>query len=127
MSFLTRPVSVTELSWFWIVMLMIVPPMVGGLIALPCWLKSQPILGNIAGSVVIFGSALVLIIRESVEIDRLTRACLDAGYTCFPQPSGFARYAIYAFIALFEVFALFTISLSVEQKIRRRGYDPEWR
>jgi hypothetical protein len=127
MSFFARPVSVTELSWFWIVLLATVPPLVGLLVALPFWLKSQPILGNIAGSAIIFGSALVLVLRESVEIDRLTRACLDAGYTCFAQPSAFARYAIYAFIALFEVFALFTISLSVEQKIRRRGYDPEWR
>ena len=123
----SRTVSVTELSWFWIVLMAIVPPAVGLLIALPCWLKSQPILGNIAGSAVIFGSALVLILRESVEIDRLTRACLDAGYTCFASPSAFSRYAIYAFIALFEVFALFTVSLSVEQQIRRRGYDPEWR
>jgi hypothetical protein len=120
-------VSVTELSWFWIAILATVPPLVGFLIALPCWLKSAPILGNIAGSAVVFASALVLIIRESVEIDRLTRACLDAGYTCFPNPSGFARYAIYAFIALFEVFALFTVSLSVEHRVRRRGYDPEWR
>ena len=110
----TMTVSVTELSWFWIAMLAIVPPIVAFAIALPCWLKLQSILGNIAGSAVIFAAAMVLIIRESVEIDRLTRACLDAGYTCFPNPSGFARYAIYAFIALFEVFALFTVSLSVE-------------
>ena len=82
MSF-SRAVSVTELSWFWIVLLATVPPIVGGLIALPCWLRSQPILGNIAGSAVIFGSALALILRESVEIDRITRGCLDAGYTCF--------------------------------------------
>ena len=104
-----------------------VPPLVGVLVALPCWRSRQPILGNIAGSAVIFGSALALILRESVEIDRVTRRCLDAGYTCFPSPSAFSRYAIYAFIALIEVFALFTLSLSVEQKIRRRGYDPEWR
>ena len=104
-----------------------VPPLVGVLVALPCWRNSQPILGNIAGSAVIFGSALALILRESVEIDRVTRRCLDAGYTCFPSPGAFSRYAIYAFIALIEVFALFTLSLSVEQKIRRRGYDPEWR
>ena len=124
---MNRAVSVTELSWFWIALLATVPPVVGLLVALPCWLKSQPILGNVAGSVVIFGSALALILRESVELDRLTWRCLDAGYACFASPSAFSRYAIYAFIALMEVFALFTVSLSVEQKIRRRGYDPEWR
>src|SRR4051794_11712196 len=123
----TMSVSVTELSWFWIAFLATVPPLLAFAVALPCWFKGQSILGNIAGSAVIFAAALVLIIRESVEIDRLTRACLDAGYTCFPNPSGFARYAIYAFVALFEVFALFTISLSVEHTVRRRGYDPEWR
>ena len=123
----SRAVSVTQLSWFWIVLMAVVPPIVGLLIAWSCWLKSQPILGNIAGSAVIFGSALALILRESIEIDRITRACLDNGYTCFANPSAFSRYAIYAFIALFEVFTLFTVSLGVEQRIRRRRYDPEWR
>jgi hypothetical protein len=42
-------------------------------------------------------------------------------------PSAFARYAIYAFIGLLEVIVLFSVSLTVERKIRRRGYDPEWR
>ncbi len=105
----------------------IVPPLVGALIAYPFWKRNQSILGNLAGSVVIFGSALVLILRESVELDRLTRQCIDAGYYCFPTPTGFSRYAIYAFIALFEVFALFTLSLRVEHQMQRSGYDPEWR
>lgn len=122
-----RSVSVTELSWLAIGLMAVVPPLAGVLLAYPLWKRSQPILGNLAGSVAIFGSALVLILRESVELDRLTRQCIDAGYYCFPSPTGFTRYAIYAFIALFEVFALFTVSLSVEQKIRRSGYDPEWR
>ena len=103
------------------------PPLVGVAVAYPCWTKRQPILGNIAGTAVLFGSALALIRRESAELDRLGRICLDAGYYCFPSPSAFSRYAIYAFIALFEVFALFTVSLGVEEKIRRSGYDPEWR
>ena len=127
MSGFSRTVSVTGLSWPAIGLMAIVPPLVAVMLAYPFWRKSQPILGNLAGSVVIFGSALMLILRESVELDRLTRACMDAGYYCFPTPTSFSRYAIYAFIALFEVFALFTISLSVEQRIRRSGYDPEWR
>lgn len=105
----------------------IAPPIAGLAVAYPCWIRRQPILGNIAGATVIFGSALALILRESAELDALGRACLDAGYYCFPSPSAFSRYAIYAFIALFEVFALFTMSLSVEHRIRRSGYDPEWR
>jgi hypothetical protein len=118
---------VSELSWRWIALMATAPPLVGLLVAYPCWRARQFILGNIAGSVVIFASAMALILRESVELDRLGRRCLDAGYYCFPSPSAFSRYAIFAFIGLLEVFALFTVSLSVEHKIRRSGYDPEWR
>jgi hypothetical protein len=118
---------VNELSWRWIALMATAPLLVGVSVAYPCWKKRQPILGNIAGTAVIFGAALALILRESAELDAIGRRCIDAGYYCFPSPSAFSRYAIYAFIALFEVFALFTISLGVEQKERRRGYDPEWR
>jgi hypothetical protein len=116
-----------ELSWSWIALALTVPPLVGGLIAWPIWLKGQPILGNIAGTIVIFGAAIALIGREHVELERVAQACLDRGVTCWPNPSAFARYAIYAFIALFEVMVLFSLSLKVETKIRRRGYAPEWR
>ena len=116
-----------DLSWYWIALAVTVPPVAGGLIALPIWLKGQPILGNLAGAVVIFGAAIALIGREHVELVGITQACLDRGVTCWPNPSAFARYAIYAFIALFEVMALFSVSLKVETKIRRRGYAPEWR
>ena len=104
-----------------------VPPLAGLLVAYPCWRNKQPILGNLAGTVVIFSSALGMILRESADLDRIGRTCLDAGYYCFPSPSAFSRYAIYAFIGLFEVFAVFMISLRVEEQIRRSGYDPEWR
>jgi hypothetical protein len=75
---------------------------------------------------VIFGSALGLILREYVVLDRITKACLDAGDVCWPQPSAFTRFAIYAFIGLIEVFALFTFSLKFEERVRRRDYDTEW-
>ena len=116
-----------ELSWFWIALALTAPPLIGGLVALPLWLKGEPIFGNLAGTAVIFGAALVLILRERVELDRLAQRCLDQGFVCWPEPSAFTRYAIYAFIALFEVIVLFSLSLRVEAKIRRRGYAPEWR
>jgi hypothetical protein len=54
-------------------------------------------------------------------------ACLDGGIPCFPDPPAFTRFAIYAFVALAQVIALFTLSLRVEHWRRRRGYSPEWR
>jgi hypothetical protein len=83
--------------------------------------------GNIVGTVIVFGSAIGLILREYAEIDRLTQACFDAGTVCFPVPSAFARFAIYAFIGLAEVIALFSLSIVVEDRARRRQYAPEWR
>jgi hypothetical protein len=119
--------TVSGLSWKWIALMALVPLPIGLLVAYPIWRTREFILGNVAGTIVIFGSALALILRESVVLDRVTRACLDAGYTCWPEPSGFARYATYAFIGAFEVFALFSLSLRVERNIRRQGYAPEWR
>jgi hypothetical protein len=115
------------LNWTWIVVALAVPGLVGVLIAFPLWLKGQPILGNLVGTAIVFSAAVGFILRERVELDGFAQECLDRGFYCFPEPSAFTRYAIYAFIALFEVMVLFTISLKVEEKVRRRGYAPEWR
>jgi hypothetical protein len=115
------------LNWFWIVLQVLVPSIVGLLVAWPLWTRDQPIFGNLAGSIIMFGSAFALIMREHVEIDRAVRRCLDLGFTCWPEPSAFTRFAIYASIGMVEVIALFTVSLSIEAKRRRRGYDPQWR
>lgn len=117
-----------QLNWYWIVLALIVPPLVGGLVALPFWRRDQAIFGNIFGTVIIFGSAFALIMKEHIELDRLIRECLDSGQEiCSPEPSPFERFAIYAFIALFQVIALFSLSLKVDERARRRGYAPEWR
>ena len=115
------------LSWNWIAFEATVAPLVGFLVALPLWLKQQPIFGNIAGTVVIFGTAFSLILREHLQLDAMVRKCIDEGVPCFPQPDAFTRFAVYAFIGLFEVILLFLYSLRVERKLRNRGYDPQWR
>jgi hypothetical protein len=118
---------VIGVNWFSIGLMLAVGPVLSVLAAAPCWRQAQMILGNLAGTAVIFGTAIALILQEHVALERLAQRCLDAGFVCWPQPAAFVRYAIYAFIALFEVFALFMVSLSVEERIRRRGRDPEWR
>jgi hypothetical protein len=118
----------TELSWGWIAAMALVPLPLGALLALPVWRRRETILGNVAGSVVIFAAAFALIFRESAMLDALRQQCFDAGgIVCWPTPSAFARYAIYASIGLAEVVALFFLSLSVEKRIRERDYAPEWR
>jgi hypothetical protein len=116
-----------HLNWFWIGMGLSVPTAVGLLVAIPFWRTEQFVLGNIAGTAVMFGSSFALILREHVELDRIVQRCLDDGIVCWPEPSAFTRFGIYAFIGLFEVFGLFLLSLKVEGRLRRRDYAPEWR
>ena len=124
---MTGTPSVNELNWLWIAIAVTVPMLAGLLVAWPIWLTSQPILGNIAGSIVIFSAAIGFIMREHAELDRIVQACIEQGTTCWPTPSAFTRFALYAFIGLAQVIALFTISISVETRQRRRAYAPEWR
>lgn len=115
-----------ELSWFWIALELTVAPAMALLVAFAFWRVRQMTFGSIVGTAVLFATAIGLILREYVELDRLTQQCLDAGAVCWPQPSAFTRFAIYAFIALIEVFALFSLSLVIEERARRRNYAREW-
>ena len=91
------------------------------------WRRNETIFGNIIGTGIIFSSAFGMIWREHMELDRLVQQCIDAGFTCWPEPSAFTRFAIYAFIGLLEVFAVFMLSLRFEERLRLRDYAPEWR
>lgn len=115
------------LNWQGIGIMATAPFVVGLLIAYLFWRRSEPIFGNIVGTGIIFSAAFGMIWREHVELDRIVQTCIEAGYTCWPEPSAFTRFAIYAFIGLLQVFTVFTISLKVEERIRRRDYAPEWR
>jgi hypothetical protein len=115
------------LSWWWIGFALTVQPLLGLAAAILFWRGAQMTFGNIIGTALVFASAMGLILREYVELDRLSQACLDAGTVCWPTPSAFTRFAIYAFIALIEVFALFSLSLVVDERVRRRNYSAEWR
>jgi hypothetical protein len=91
------------------------------------WRKRQGILGSLAGGAVIFGTAIVLILKESTEMDALADACIQAGMTTCFASNPFTRYGVYAFIGLAEVIVLFLLGLRMERRIRDRDFAPEWR
>ena len=115
------------LNWYWIGVMATAPFIVGLLFAWIFWRRAETIFGNIIGTGVIFSSAFGMIWREHVELNRIVQQCLDEGFTCWPDPSAFTRYAIYAFVGLVQVFAVFMISLRFEERARLRNYAPEWR
>jgi hypothetical protein len=116
----------TELNWSWILLSLTAPPALGFLVAWAIWKTNQIILGNVAGTGVIFAAAIAFIFREQAEIEAVVNACLEAGTACFPEPSAFIRFAIYACIGMAQVFVLFMLSLRYEMRLRRRDYAPEW-
>jgi hypothetical protein len=115
------------LNWYWITLQLTAPLVLAFPVVAPFWRRSEMILGNVVASAILLVFAIGLIFREYVEVDRTVQACIDAGTTCWPEPSAFARFAIYAAIGLAEVFLLFTVSLAVERRMRNRDYAPEWR
>ncbi|MBA2304872.1 MAG: hypothetical protein H0W08_19885 [Acidobacteria bacterium] len=121
------PTPVTGLNWYWIAIAATMPALIGLVAAIPFWRRSDAIFGNIVATSIIFASAFGMIWREHVELDRVIQACIDQGTVCWPEPGAFTRFAIYAFIGLLQVFAVFSLSLRVEERVRRRDYAPEWR
>src|SRR5581483_5006564 len=67
------------LNWFRIGLMVFAPMPFAILVAIPLWRRTEPILGNLAGTAVIFGTAIVLILKESIELDQLTNDCLESG------------------------------------------------
>src|SRR5437762_2847260 len=61
------------------------PLPVAVLVATPIWRRNEMILGNVAGAAVIFGTGLVLILREHAALDMVVQGCLDRGVTCWPE------------------------------------------
>lgn len=85
-------------------------------------------LGSTAAASVIFMCGAALIGREYTELERLSEACIEAtGYECIFEPSAFTRFAIYAGIALVEVFVIFDAGMRADQRAYRRQFPSEWK
>jgi hypothetical protein len=118
---------VQGLNWYWIALELTAAPVAAVAIAFLFWRTGAYVFGNIAGTGVLFAAGCGLIFREYAEIDRVVNGCLADGTVCFPDPSAFTRFFVYAAISMVEVFTLFWLSLAVERRTRERDYAPEWR
>ena len=116
------------MSWYWIAVALVVPTALGFLVAWPLWRSGQGTFGSTVGASIIFMGGAALIGREYTELERLTEACLEAtGSECIFEPSAFTRFAIYAGIALVEVFFLFDRGIKADQRAYRRQFPSEWK
>ena len=115
------------MSPVWLGVASTVPIALGLLVAWPLWAMRQETIGNIAGSTLIFMLTIGMIFREWFALEEIRLARCPPDTFCLPDPGNFTKFAIYAFIGLAQVFALFMISLNVEKRIRNRGVAPEWR
>ena len=115
------------MSWYWIGLALVVPTAAGFAIALPFWWSRYTTIGNVIGSGAIFVGTLLAISREFMALRALREAGIKSGHAFHAAPDDFTRYAIYAGIGFAEVFLLFTVSIWVDEAIRRRGRAKAWR
>jgi hypothetical protein len=116
----TVKVDAITLSWTWIGLALAVPLLLALVVAIPLWLWRQGFMGNIIGSGIVLTGALFFIQREYLFLKGKRDACIRAATICRVSPDDFMRFAIYAGIGFLQVFALFWISLVLEERMRRR-------
>ena len=115
------------MNWLWIGVAIVAPTALGFLTAWPLWRRGQGTFGSTVGASVIFICGATLIGREYAELEQLTAACIEAtGYECIFEPSAFTRFAIYAGIALLEVFILFDAGIKADHRAYRRQFPSDW-
>ena len=115
------------MNWYWIGVAIVVPTALGFLTAWPLWRHGLGTFGSAAGASVIFICGAIFIGREYTELERMSEACIEAtGYDCLFSPSAFTRFAVYAGIALFEVFFLFDRGISADRRAYRKQFPSEW-
>jgi len=115
-------------NWLWLAVAGTVPLAIGFLIAWPFWRKGMTTFGSSVGAGIIFMAGAALIGREFTELERLTEQCLaETGFECVFKPSAFARFAVYAGIALVQVFILFDASIAADRRHYRKHFPSEWK
>jgi hypothetical protein len=114
------------MSWYWVIVAMVLPLSLAVLVAWPFWGRSRDSLGSGVGSVLIFAFAIAFVGREYIHLQQFTGNCLAAERHCRFSPEPFTRFCIYGFIAMAQVGTLFAISGAVEHRMENAAFAKEW-
>jgi len=111
-----------KLNLVYVAVAAVLPIVTGILIAWPLWrMRVRDEMGTIAGAGVVLLFAVFFIAREFGEVQGTLARCIADGRLCRFTPEPFTRYAIYAGLAMLQVFLLFVLGLNVEERLRRRA------
>ena len=109
-----------RMSPLWILIAAMVPIGVALLVAWPMWRRRvRDEGGAVAGATVVFAFSVAFIAREFGHVLNVSGECIARQVACQFEPEAFTRYAIYAAIGMLQVFVLFVVGLSVEERLRR--------
>jgi hypothetical protein len=123
---------VNVMDWRWVMLALVLPTILGVLVALPVWWKGkEPIVGGMLGLFPVAVATVAFIGREYIELERFNQECrrlLDSNIICRQaSPEAFTRFGIYCFIGLLQAVVLFSLSLWVEGRRQRRAFAEGWR
>jgi hypothetical protein len=115
-------------NWSRIALASVTPLALAVPIAWAFWRRTQFIIGNAVGAGILFMSAVLFAGSEYVEFLRYRLHCEATNAICPPShPSDFMRLSAYAVVGFVHVMALFVLSGVIEDRVRRREYDTNWR
>ena len=115
------------MNWNWIAAALVLPFLVGVLIAWPFWGRSRDSIGSAIGAIAIFAFAVGFIAREYAHLQFFTQGCIASETPCSFHPEPFTRFSIYGFIAMTQVGALFAMSAAIEHRLENARFANEWR
>jgi len=109
-----------RMSLLWILAATLAPIGVALLVAWPMWRRRVTDEGGaVAGAAIVFAFSVAFIAREFGHVLNVSGECQARQVACPFQPEAFTRYALYAGIGMLQVFAVFIVGLSVEERLRR--------
>ena len=118
-AFTAPKVRTLPLNWSRIALALVVPTVIGTLIALLIWSRFDSTLGSLIGAGAIVFVMLLFFSSEYIEVVKFKTDCTDV-IRCKMTLSEFSRYGMYGIIGFIEAAFVFTIGLRFEEQHRAR-------